>query len=120
MSVYGFNEKLEKVPIIRVSKNVSIAAGNVGSAVWTSSELATAGVDTSDIANYEIVAISWTDNSSPVTYFSNYVFDITGGGHAPYATITPSMSSEMLRVSMYNENSAQKTYTVRVTLQKVS
>ena len=120
MAVYGFNENLEKVPVIRLSKNVTIAGGDVGSAIWTRSELETAGVDTSDIANYEVVSISWTDNHSPATYYTNYVLDILGGGHAPFASITPSLSSEMLSVRMYNVDSSQNTFTVRVTLQKVA
>ena len=122
MSVYGFNEKLEKVPIVRLSKTLSCAARDVTIFEWDSTALAAAGVKVSELAYYEVVSISFYYGSS-----AEYRYIKLSGfssGDPAYVSSYPSATidtySDKVSASYYSTDASAQTVTMRVTLMKVA
>jgi hypothetical protein len=57
MSVYGFNNNLEKVPVITLSGTLSVPAGDVGTITWNTSALTNAGIDANSLINYAVLDV---------------------------------------------------------------
>lgn len=124
MSVYAFNDNLEKVQIITLTGTKTIPAGDFGVITWDSSALASAGVDTNNLANYAILDVMYTYGSSQDYWYSGtnagYVSSSPTSGYpdqihpAPYVTIDT--YSKQISVADYTgDNTAQsKTYKVRL------
>lgn len=125
MSVYGFNEKLEKVPIVRLSKTLSCAARTVTNFEWDSTALAAAGVKVSELAYYEVVSISFYFGSSAEIAKYRYT-NLSGfsSGDPAYVSSYPSATidtySDKVSASYYSTDAAPQTVTMRVTLMKVA
>ena len=122
MAVYGFNENLEKVPIIRLSKTLSCAARDVTMFEWDSTALAAAGVKVSELAKYEVVAASYyIGSSSEYRYTNLYGFS---SGSPEFTSVYPStvIDAYLNRVaaSFYSIDDSAQTVTMRVTLMKVA
>ena len=122
MAVYGFNENLEKVPIIRLSKTLSCAARDTTLFEWDSTALAAAGVKVSELANYEVVAVSYYFGSSSEYRYSNLVG--FSSGSPAYISVYPNATidtySDKVQSSYYNIDDSAHTVTMRVTLMKVA
>ena len=122
MSVYGFNENLEKVPIVRLSKTLSCAARTTTLFEWDSTALAAAGVKVSDLAYYEVVAVSYYFGSSAEYRYTN----LSGysSGDPAYVSSYPSAVidtySDKIQATYYNTDSSAQNVTMRVTLMKVA
>lgn len=122
MSVYGFNENLEKVPIIRLSKTLSCAARTTTLFEWDSAALAAAGVKVSDLAYYEVVAISYYYGSSAEYRYTN----LSGfsSGDPAYVSSYPSATIDTyldkVSASYYSIDDSAQNVTMRVTLMKVA
>ena len=123
MSVYAFNDNLEKVPIViaRLSLQKSCAAGEITTFEWNTQALTAAGITASDLPYCEIIGISWGLGSNPEYWYSNYDSVLTSVGVAtgyPYAQIDTYLDKVV--AGFYNNNSSAQAVTMRVTLMKVA
>lgn len=118
MATYGFNDNLEKVKIIELTGYKSISAGDIGSITWNSTALTSAGIDTSDLANYAVLDFQvkvgsgslWTEGRGVVVSGSGTVY--------PFVTIDGSQTT--ISASLYNEDSSTQTISVKIRLIKVA
>lgn len=118
MAVFAFNDHLEKVKIIELTGNATIAAGDTGSVSWNSTALASAGIDTSNLANYAVLDFQ-TKIGSGSTWIVGRNVVVTGGSSTmPYLTIDG--SSTTITASLFNEDSSAMTISVKVRLIKVA
>ena len=122
MAVYGFNENLEKVPIIRLSKTLSCAARDITLFEWDSTALAAAGIKVSELPYYEVVAVSYYFGSSSEYRYSNQVGFSSGSPAyvSTYPNITIDTYSDKVQASYYSIDDSAQTVTMRVTLMKVA
>ena len=118
MAVFAFNDHLEKVKIIELTGNATVAAGDIGSVSWDSTALATAGIDTSNLANYAVLDFQTKVGSSTVwTVGRNNV--VTGtSSTVPYLSIDGSTTT--ITAHLFNEDSSAKTISAKVRLIKVA
>lgn len=121
MSVYGFNENLEKVPIVRLSKTLSCAARDITLFEWDSTALAAAGIKVSELAYYEVVAVSYYYGSSSEYRYSNQEGFSSGSPAvvSSYPRTTIDTYSDKVQASYYSIDDSAQTVTMRVTLMKV-
>ena len=116
MATYGFNDNLEKVKIIELTGNKSITAGDTGIITWNSTALTSAGIDTSDLANYAVLDLQTkVGNASLWTVGRGTV---VSGSTLPYVIID--LSTTSIIATLHNEDSSTVTISVKVRLIKVA
>lgn len=124
MSVYAFNENLEKVQFITLTGSMTIPAGEVGTLTWNTSALTNAGVDTNNLLNYAILDVLHTYGSSGDYWTSGtesgYVSSSPVSGYPDQIKPAPIVKidnySKQITLSDYTgDNSAQsKSYKIRL------
>ena len=122
MAVYGFNENLEKIPIIRLSKTLSCAARDITMFEWDSTALAAAGVKIADLAYYDIVSISYYIGSTWENRFTNLVGFSSGSPAvvSSYSSAVIDTYNTKIQASYYSPDDTAANVTMFVTLLKVA
>lgn len=118
MSVYAFNDKLEKVKVIELTGYQTVSAGDIGSVSWNSTALAAAGVDTSDLLNYIVLDFQTKVGSGNLWTVGRSIVVTGGSSTAPYIFIDG--SSTTITATLFNEDSSAQTISVKVRLMKVA
>lgn len=124
MSVYGFNDKLEKVPVITLPATLNLLSGREGTISWGTSVLNYLGIDTDNLEKYAVLDVLHSTNEVYwVSGTTSGYYDTVSGTDLnvihPYPKIAFDTNSKSITLRDYNGLATEQTLYYKVRLMKV-
>ena len=113
MSVYGFNDNLEKVQIITLTATITFNAAE-NTHTWNTAALTAAGIDANNLNKYAVLDVIQNDGGN--YWHSGQKTGPTSStpGLPTFPIVTFETNSKAITITDYDSGTATKSYKVRL------